>query len=57
MFLIQEEKRTAETSKADGGSQKDESSSKTDVAAMAASLKVCFLDFLDNSYSFVCLYL
>ena len=45
MFLIQEEKRTTETStKVDGANQKDKSSSKTDVAAMAASLKVCFLD-------------
>jgi len=41
-LFVQEEKRATEISKMDVASQKDKSSSKTDFAAMAASLKVSF---------------
>jgi len=36
VIFAQEEKRATETSKMDVASQKDKSSSKTDIAAMAA---------------------
>jgi len=45
VFLVQEERATETSSKMEKASQKDNSGSKTDVAAMAESLKVSFLDW------------
>jgi len=52
-LFVQEEKRATETSKMDVVSQKDKTSSKTDVAAMAASLKVSFLHWLLPEFLFL----